>query len=292
VIEILAPGPLATVQDLGRAGWAALGVPRSGAFDRAAAALANRLVGNDPHAAVVEITLGGLALRALTPVTVAITGAVCPGADWGAAEDLAAGREVRLGVPRHGLRSYLAVRGGVDAPRMLGSASTDLLSGLGPPRLAAGDRLAVGPPPHRPPSGAVAPPLPGPAALQVLPGPRADWFAEDALERLCTTPWTVRDRSDRIGVRLDGPALPRVGRGELPSEPTLPGAVQVPADGRPIVFGPDGPVTGGYPVLAVLTDAALDAAGQLRPGDRVRFRPGSGAGSARPAPRPARHRES
>jgi allophanate hydrolase subunit 2 len=117
--------------------------------------------------------------------------------------------------------------------------------------------------------------------LAVVAGPRVDWFAPDVLDRLTAQAWTVRDASDRVGVRLDGPALERSRDGELPSEPTLPGAMQVPADGRPIVFGPDAPVTGGYPVVAVLTDAALDLAAQVRPGDAVRFRVirrGSGRG--------------
>ncbi|MGH8861866.1 MAG: biotin-dependent carboxyltransferase family protein, partial [Jatrophihabitantaceae bacterium] len=135
-----------------------------------------------------------------------------------------------------------------------------------------GVRLPVGPAPAEPPSDAVAPTPLHRAVLDVLPGPRADRFADDVLARLTRQVWTVRGESDRVGVRLDGPSLPRVRDGELASEPTLPGAVQVPTDGRPIVFGPDAPVTGGYPVVAVLTDTALDAAAQLRPGDAVRFR--------------------
>jgi allophanate hydrolase subunit 2 len=116
-----------------------------------------------------------------------------------------------------------------------------------------------------------APPAGRPGPLRISVGPRADWFAPEAFDLLRTTVWTVRPDSDRIGVRLDGSPLPRLRGAELPSEPTLPGAVQVPPDGRPIVFGPDAPVTGGYPVLAVLAEADLDAAGQLRPGDAVRF---------------------
>ncbi|MGH8862855.1 MAG: allophanate hydrolase subunit 2 family protein, partial [Jatrophihabitantaceae bacterium] len=138
MIEILAAGPLATVQDLGRTGWASLGVPRSGAFDRSAAALANRLVGNPAEAAVLECTLGGLALHALDAATIACTGAVCPGAGWGAALSLGPGARIRLGTPAHGLRSYLAVRGGIVVAPVLGSRSTDLLSGLGPARLQPG----------------------------------------------------------------------------------------------------------------------------------------------------------
>jgi biotin-dependent carboxylase-like uncharacterized protein len=280
MIEILDPGPLASVQDLGRTGWAALGVARSGAFDRSAARLANRLVGNPVDAAVLEFTLGGLAVRSLDAATFACTGASCPGPDWGAAFTARPGTVVRFGVPTRGLRSYLAVRGGWVVEAELGSCSTDLLSGLGPAPLQSGDRLPVGPPPSAPPSGTSATPRRSVTELAVLPGPRADWFATDTLIRLTSEPWTVRAESDRIGVRLDGRALVRERSGELPSEPTLPGAIQVPADGRPIIFGPDAPVTGGYPVLAVLTDAGFDAAAQLRPGDTVRFalKRGSAAG--------------
>ncbi len=287
-LEVVAPGPGATVQDLGRAGYAALGVPRSGAFDRAAAALANRLVGNPDAAAVVEATLGGLHVRFAGPLTVALTGAVCPGApDWGAAVSLPAGAAIRLGVPRAGLRSYLAVRGGIDVAPVLGSRSTDTLSGLGPPRLAAGDVLPIGAAGAGAISGATAA-GPRPAdAVGVHLGPRDDWFTAAAVAELLGTEWTVRAESDRIGLRLDGPALARSRGGELPSEPVLPGAIQVPPDGRPIVFGPDAPVTGGYPVIAVVLD--LDAVAQLRPGDRVRFRSGSGAGrSTSPRRRPLR----
>jgi biotin-dependent carboxylase-like uncharacterized protein len=278
MIEVLETGPLATVQDLGRPGYAALGVPRSGGFDRGALRLANRLVGNAEDAAAIEVTLGGLAITARDAVTVALTGAVCPGLDWGTPVTVAAGRTVRLGPPAVGLRSYLAVHGGVAAPAVLGSRSTDTLSGLGPAPLRAGDVLAVGPT-AGPVSGVAAAPVRPSGVLDVALGPRDDWFTAAALDRFANAVWTVRPDSDRVGLRLDGPALERSRTGELPSEPTLPGAVQVPGGGRPIVFGPDAPVTGGYPVLAVLRD--LDRAAQLRPGDAVRFRitPGWDAGS-------------
>lgn len=272
MIEVVEPGPLASIQDLGRPGWAALGVPRSGAFDRGAARLANRLVGNDVAAALIEVTLGGLAVRAVDAVTVALTGALCPGPDWGSAVTMRPGAVLRLGVPVHGLRSYLAVRGGVSVAEELGSRSADLLSGIGPARLRRGQLLEVGPAPRAAPSGVAAAPSEFVPALAAHPGPRVDWFGPDALQRLGAQQWLVRAQSDRVGVRLDGAALPRARTGELPSEPTLPGAVQVPADGRPTIFGPDAPVTGGYPVIAVLTAAALDAAAQVRPGDIVRFR--------------------
>lgn len=273
MIEIVEPGALATIQDLGRTGYAALGVPPSGAFDRAALRTANRLVGNPDGAGAVEITLGGLTARLLDAATLALTGAACPGTlDWGAAVSVPAGTTVRLGMPRTGLRSYLAVRGGIDVPPVLGSRSTDMLSGLGPPALRRGDVLPIGRT-RGPVSGAHAvPPVPSTALtpLPVLLGPRDDWFATSAVDTLTDIAWAVRSDSDRVGIRLDGPPLARVRAGELPSEPTLPGALQVPPDGRPILLGPDAPVTGGYPVIAVVLD--LDPAAQLRPGDTVRFR--------------------
>lgn len=269
MIEVVDPGPLATVQDLGRAGYAALGVPRSGAFDRAALRLANRLVGNPDGSAAIEVTLGGLAVRLSRPATVAFTGAPCAGApDWGVPLSLPGGATVRLAPPTRGLRSYLAVRGGIVVAPVLGSRSTDTLSGIGPAPLRAGDALPVGVV-DGPLVGASAAEPVRPPVLHLRFGPRDDWFTAAARAALLDAAWTVRPECDRVGVRLDGPVLDRARAGELPSEPTLPGAVQVPPDGRPIVFGPDAPVTGGYPVIGVVTD--LDAAAQLRPGDSVRF---------------------
>lgn len=276
VIEILDPGPFATVQDAGRPGYAALGVPSSGAFDRGALRLANRLVGNGPDAAALEITLGGLTVRFYAAATVALTGATCPGLDWGTAVSVLPGTVLRLGRPEHGLRSYLAVRGGLAVPLELGSRSTDTLSGIGPAPLRAGDVLPIGAERPGTVTGAAAHPMAHRRRIRVVLGPRDDWFAAEARELLATAEWTVRPESNRVGVRLDGPPLPRSRSGELPSEPTLPGALQVPADGRPILFGPDAPVTGGYPVIAVVRAADLDAAAQLRPGDAVRFSPEPG----------------
>lgn len=271
MIEIIAPGPLATVQDGGRPGYAASGVARSGAFDRAALALANRLVGNEAAAAGIEITFGGLAWRVRDAVTVALTGAPCPGLDWARAVSLPAGATVVLGPPTQGLRSYLALRGGLDVEPALGSRSTDTLGGLGPRPLRTGDLLGVAARTAGAPSDAVGAVEVRPRPLRLVPGPRRDWFAPDALRMLHTARWSVAADCDRIGIRLDGPALARARTDELPSEATLPGAVQVPHGGRPIILGPDAPVTGGYPVVAVLCEADLDAAAQLRPGQAVRF---------------------
>ncbi|MDQ2748782.1 MAG: biotin-dependent carboxyltransferase family protein [Pseudonocardiales bacterium] len=271
MIEIVDPGPYASVQDIGRAGLARLGVARSGAFDRAALRLANRLVGNRSAAAAIEVTLGGLVLRVHDAVTVALAGAVCPGLDWGSPVSLAARATVHLHAPARGLRSYLAVRGGLAVQSELGSRSTDTMSGLGPPRLRRGDRLAIGAEIAAGVDGATASPRAALRQLRVIAGPRDDWFAADALARLCASTWTVRPESNRVGIRLDGPRLERIRTDELPSEPTLPGALQVPPDGRPILFGPDAPVTGGYPVIAVVHDGDLDAAAQWRPGYPIRF---------------------
>jgi biotin-dependent carboxylase-like uncharacterized protein len=280
MLTVLAPGPLATVQDLGRPGWSSIGVTRSGAADRAAHALANRLVGNDAAAATVEVTAGGLRVRAANAHLVAVTGAPVPVTVDGRAGPMSApfpvraGAELVLGIPVAGLRSYLAVRGGVAVHPVLGSRSTDTLSGLGPAPLRAGDELPVGDLAAGEPFVDVAP-VARPAdrpVLGVLPGPRRDRLADDAWALLTSAEWTVGSDSDRVGLRLAGPVLRSAGAGELPSEGLVPGAVQVPPDGAPVLFLADHPVTGGYPVLAVVRTADLPAVAQLRPGDRVRFR--------------------
>jgi biotin-dependent carboxylase-like uncharacterized protein len=280
VLTVLAPGPLTTVQDRGRPGWASIGVTRSGAADRAAADLANRLVGNDASAAVLEVTAGGLRVRAERTLLVAITGAPAPvtvdgrAAPFDAPFPLGIGQVLGLGLPPMGLRSYLAVRGGVDVPSVLGSRSTDTLSGLGPAPLASGNRLPVGSLAADEPivdvAGVRAPS--SRPVLGILPGPRRDWLAPDAWAALVREPWTVTADSNRVGLRLSGPVLERARTDELPSEGLVPGAVQVPPDGAPVVFLADHPVTGGYPVLAVVRTADIPAAAQLRPGDAVRFR--------------------
>jgi biotin-dependent carboxylase-like uncharacterized protein len=281
VLTVLATGPLATVQDRGRPGYAAIGVPRAGAADAPAAELANRLVGNTDEAAVVEVTAGGLRVRAGRTLLVALTGAPAPvtvggrPAPFGAPLTLVPGAELAVGMPPVGLRTYLAVRGGIDVPPVLGSRSTDTLSGLGPAPLEPGDRLPVGTLQAEEPFVDVAPirrPSSAPA-LRVLPGPRRDWLDPAAWTALTTQPWTVTADSNRVGLRLAGPALTRTREDELPSEGLVAGAVQVPPDGAPVLFLADHPVTGGYPVLAVVTTADLPAAAQLRPGDTLTFRP-------------------
>ncbi|NPC95309.1 biotin-dependent carboxyltransferase family protein [Nocardioides sp. zg-DK7169] len=275
-LRVLRAGVLTTVQDLGRPGLAHLGVPRSGALDAPAAALANRLVGNRPDAAVLEVTLGGLEVVTSVGRWVAVTGAPAPLHVGGTARGLARatwlapGERLRLGAPPAGVRSYLAVGGGVAAPPVLGSRSTDVLAGVGPPPVRDGAVLPLGAP-SGPPAALDTPRPPVPGPLRLLPGPRADWFAADALERLRDTSYVVLPASNRVGLRLDGPPLPRVRHEELPSEGMVLGAVQVPPDGRPVVFLADHPPTGGYPVVGVVAREDLWQCAQLRPGDRVRF---------------------
>jgi biotin-dependent carboxylase-like uncharacterized protein len=281
MIEVVRPGPLATVQDLGRPGHAHLGVPRSGAADERALRLANRLVGNPEGAAAIEFTLGGGAVRFEDGAWVAVTGAPVPvrinGRPYGMNAPCYVDAEsmIELGLPLEGLRGYLAVRGGLAVEPTLGSRSTDLLSGLGPAPLSAGDRLPVWPT-----SGLdeiqvdVAPSagLPAVPVLRVLPGPRDDWFTPESLATLTAQPYEVTSESNRVGVRLDGPVLTRIREGELSSEGMVTGAVQVPPNGRPILFLTDHPTTGGYPVVAVVATSDIPLAAQLRPGQHIRFR--------------------
>ncbi|WP_436698422.1 biotin-dependent carboxyltransferase family protein [Nocardioides sp. BYT-33-1] len=276
---VRAVGGPCLVQDAGRPGHAAIGVGASGAADRASYALANRLVGNEPGAAALEVVLGGLEVEATATVWVCVTGAPAPLTVAGRAEPTGAvrvlrpGERLRMGVPASGLRSYLAVRGGIAVRPVLGSRSRDTLAGIGPAPVAAGDLLPLG----TAGTGAMlvdaVPPASydDPALLRVVRGPRADWIAD--VERLVAAPWRVGAASDRVGLRLEGVALtPAVSRGELPSEGALRGAIQVPPGGGPVVFGPDHPVTGGYPVVGVVVDADTDRLAQLRPGDAVRWR--------------------
>jgi biotin-dependent carboxylase-like uncharacterized protein len=281
-VLVLATGPQALVQDLGRPGFAHLGVPPSGALDQPALRLANRLVGNAESAAGLEVLLGGLRLRAEFSCTVAVTGTsasvTVDGRERGthAPIHLPAGAELALGTPTDGLRNYLAFGGGIVVDAELGSRSTDVLSGIGPTALRTGDVLPLGEP-LGPPVGAdqlAAAAVPAELMLPVLLGPREDWFA-DAVGQLRQGRWRVSPESNRIGLRLTGPALRRAedfaGR-ELPSEPVLTGAIQVPANGRPVVFLADHPTTGGYPVIGVVPTAALAALAQARPGTTVLFR--------------------
>ncbi|MET4638610.1 biotin-dependent carboxyltransferase family protein [Mycetocola sp. 2940] len=282
-LTVLAAGPLTTVQDLGRPGYAALGVSGSGALDRRALTLGNRLVGNAEGSAVLEITVGPFSGVADQDAWIAVTGAWGPVSVGGRPVDpnhpvfVAAGAAVEIGPASSGLRYYLAVSGGWDVPPVLGSRSTDLLSGIGPAPVRDGDVLPIGSP-HTAGIPALdvapwSPPDPGPVTVPLSVGPRADWFTSGALERLFTGTWTLGSASNRVGARLEGQPLERAdARGELPSEGMVAGALQVPPSGLPTVLLADHPTTGGYPVIAVVASGALDVFAQLRPGQQLAFR--------------------
>ncbi|MGO4858306.1 biotin-dependent carboxyltransferase family protein [Arthrobacter sp. 2MCAF14] len=305
-IVVVNPGPLTLVEDLGRPGWASLGLSPSGALDRQSLRLANLLVGNPAEAAGLEILLGGLRLRFVTASTVAVTGAegivTLNDAEipLNQAVRVAPGAVLDFAAPVFGLRYYLAVQGGIDAPKLLGSSSTDMLSGEGPAPLKSGGQLGIGrvsagnglvsgvgsvPGPGSGASAGIGTrnnahalpairraPDPGRAiTARVDRGPRADWFDDDSWRRLVSQDWTLSPDSNRIGARLVGRPLTQTRLEELPSEGMVLGALQVPPSGLPTVFLADHPVTGGYPVIAVVRRTDLDLLGQARPGQRIRF---------------------
>jgi biotin-dependent carboxylase-like uncharacterized protein len=278
-LTVLATGPHALVQDLGRPGRAGIGVGRSGAADRGSLRHANRAVGNHEGAAAIEVTFGGLAVEvgdeglclcvAGAPGEVSIDGR---GAGSHSVLEVPAGSLVTIGAPREGLRSYLAVRGGIEVPEVLGSRSRDVMSGLGPEPLAEGDVLPVGRPVELHP-GVDHLPWPRfsePVVLRAVRGPRDGWVCD--VDLLTTAVWQATDRSNRVGMRLAGPGLLHAYDEQLPSEGAWRGAVQVPPSGEPVLFLADHPVTGGYPVVAVVVDEDVDRAAQVRPGQEVRFR--------------------
>jgi biotin-dependent carboxylase-like uncharacterized protein len=290
VIAVVRPGLLTTVQDLGRTGYAHLGVARSGALDPTALVRGNRLVGNPDGTAGLEATLTGVALRAETPTTVAVTGAPAQvtvdgrAAEFGVALDLEPGSVLDVGAARVGVRSYLTFAGGITVVPVLGSRSTDTLSGLGPPPLRAGFVLPLGkastatsggPWRQDPLHPDLAPPPASALDLRLRLGPRHDWISQTARDALLQAEFTLSVKSNRVGARLAGPTLTRAVAGELPSEGIVLGAVQVPADGQPLIFLADHPTTGGYPVVGVVDNADLPLVAQARPGTAVRFVPWS-----------------
>jgi biotin-dependent carboxylase-like uncharacterized protein len=278
-VEVVRAGLLSTVQDLGRPGLADLAVPRSGAADPASLRLANRLVGNAADDAGVETTLLGVDLLFHAARWVAVTGATCPVRVDGRAGDadrplyVAAGATLSIGAARCGVRSYLAVAGGIAVAPVLRSRSTDVLSGIGPPPLTAGTVLPLGEP-HGPPAPvdtAPHPVMPTLARLRIVAGPRDDRFTPAAIRTLSTATYEVTTASDRIGVRLRGPRLAGRTGGGLPSEGVVLGAVQVPPTGQPVVFLADHPTTGGYPVIGVVDPDDLWMVAQAGPGTLIRF---------------------
>lgn len=288
-LTVISPGLQMLIQDTGRAGHAALGVSTSGAADRTAMRQANQAVGNHAQVPVIEC-IGAVELEYHgAPSVAVVTGAMgqmqltaTNGAHHKVSGGLPfavdSGDRLSSGYPQRGLRYVLAVRGGIQAESALGSLATDTLAGLGPSPLKAGDHIAVGDPEAAP--YAVEPlgvqrdlPAPGDTVdLAITLGPREDWFTPAALEALVGQDWEVTTRSDRVGLRLLGEvALERRVTGELPSEGAVTGAIQVPPDGQPVLFLPDHPLTGGYPIVGAVTRQDLDLAAQLPPGVRIRF---------------------
>jgi len=301
--EIRAAGLQALLQDGGRHGQAKQGVSASGAMDRRSLQTANRLVGNPSDTACLEIAYGGFQLACRGDAVVALAGADGPvtltradGVAWPLPRyqpiALADGDTLALGEPQAGIRSYLAVRGGFDVAPVLGSLSTDTLARIGPPAVATGDVLPVRAvaagalvgAPETPPAD--LPTVQQEVVLDIVLGPRTDWFTPDALALLCSQSWAVTPQSNRVGIRLAGEVpLARavnVVHAELPSEGTACGALQVPPSGQPVLFLADHPLTGGYPVIASVATHHLDRAGQIPVNARVRFNPIAAPGPAAP----------
>ena len=306
-LQVVATGLQSVITDFGRGGHADLGVPESGAMDRRATSSANVIAGNPRHFAVIENLDGGLKLEAIGDQVLVVAGAkvpltVTPPAGLTAPEPqtrptwrlpraamtppayhpkcnrafaLLDGWTLAVGAPEAGVRAYVAVRGGLDVPLVLGSASTDLLSGEGPAPLTPGTIIPVNEPewPSVVQKGDEGVLLPGDHhEVHITLGPRDDWFDADQIVSLTTQRWVVSDRSNRIGLRLEGTPLVRSKTGELASEGTVAGAIQMPLEGLPVVFMRDHPVSGGYPVIGVIDAAELDSLAQLPPGATIGFR--------------------
>lgn len=280
-LEILRCDALALPQDLGRPGWAHVGVTRSGAADRRSHRLANRLLANPEGHATIEVTMGRFSARVRSaPIEVAVTGAqsnpTVNGIRFGinSIRRVNIGETITLEPPKAGVRSYLAVRGGIAVDPTLGSRSYDTMSRIGPQPLRAGDVLPLGDPPLSHPIvdlAAIAVVTTDPVEISVMRGPHDDWLVDASA--LTRTHWQVSAHSDRIGIRLAGdPLIPRWPDRQLPSEGASRGAIQVPPNGQPVILGPDHPVTGGYPVVGVVLAHDCDKIAQVRPGQTIRLR--------------------
>jgi biotin-dependent carboxylase-like uncharacterized protein len=280
MIVVLKPGFLDLVMDLGRPGYRAQGVPAGGAADAAALVRVNRLVGNADGAAGLEMTLHGPLLTLPLGASVALGGAgMAASLDGKPMQpdrryEARPGARLEFGIAASGMRAYLAAGGGIDVPPVLGSRATFLpggWGGAGGRALRAGDRLRLGAAPRG--SGQRLPRIEvrDEGVLRVLPGPQIGAFADVALARFLQEAFRVHPDSNRVGIRLQGPAL-HCRHGEMASQAVLPGTVQVPPTGQPIILGWDGPVTGGYPVIAGVIAADLPRLAQLRPGDEIVFR--------------------
>jgi len=261
-IDVVAPGIASTIQDRGRPGYAHLGVSPSGAVDLRLATLTNRLVGNPDAAAVIE-TCGGLVLRFASAAVIATSSELAP-------ISIGAGESYRLSGDQTRLWRYIAVRGGIAVAPVLGSRSTDTLSGLGPAPLRAGDLLSIGAEPASQLAVDQAPERPMRDVARVGPGPRLDWFERVSFGGFVGAAWTVTE-SSRVGVRLSGLRLTRRVTRDLPSEGLVSGAIQVPPDSDPVMLLVDHPTTGGYPVIAVVHPDDVAIVAQTPAGGTVSF---------------------
>lgn len=284
MILVESPGLLTTVQDLGRPGYGPMGVSVSGAADAVALRIGNALVGNPPHAAALEMTLIGGRYRFEHTAIIAITGAACRVKVNGAqveswtAVHLNGGALLDIGLAESGARAYLCVQGGIDVPLFLGSASTHLMTGLGGHLgrpLRKGDQLRV----HDSQESIAAVKLRREALVRLAPrktvrithGPQANWFTDEQRAALVTNPYRVSQDSNRIGLRLEGTAVPCAQSSHMITEGVALGAVQAPASGQPIILFVEQQTTGGYPKIANVISADISSLGQLRPGDEMRF---------------------
>jgi antagonist of KipI len=279
---VLKPGPRTTVQDTGRPGLRRYGIPTSGAIDQFSFHIANALVGNPSGAAALEITLVGLVVEAFSPVVVAVTGGDL-GANWNnrpaplwTTFTMEQGDRLSFQKRLSGCRAYLAVRGGIDAAEYLGSKSTFLKGGMGMP-LKEGDTVSVGG--FLPPSTGLRrmlpshlrPSQPAQQTVRVILGPQTDYFTQQGIDTFLQSTYTVSPKSDRQGIRTEGPAIEIAKGPDIISDPTPLGAIQIPGDGKPIILHRDGQVTGGYAKIATVITADLNKFGQLMPGDPLRF---------------------
>ncbi len=272
---VVEPGVLTTVQDLGRPGWGAWGVPVSGALDTEALRLANRLVGNSEDSAALEVTLSGPVFKAIGDLLVAVVGGPF-GPAPGEVVPIPDGRTLAFTAGPGAVRAVVAVAGGIDVPKVLGSRSTCVsarFGGFQGRRLSKGDVLAVGEPSGRPLPGRANVPRPpvGDVVLRAMPGPQEDFFDPEMRAVFWAGTWRVLPESNRMGIRLRGESLGFVETAALPSEGTAPGAVQITAEGQPLVLLAERPTTGGYPKIATVVDADLGLLARTAPGRTVRF---------------------
>ena len=286
-LEIVHPGPLATIQDQGRFGFGQYGVPASGALDSFSLRVGNLLAGNPEMEACLEITLMGLVVRALEDLTIAVTGADLTPRINGNAVTMWQSRLMKKGEhlsfkgPKSGCRAYLAIGGGINVPVVMGSRSTNLsarFGGLEGRPLRKGDLLAsVSPSLHHRAAGKVLPPEFVPTyssdgVIRVILGPQDHHFPPSSVDAFLGTPFKVTKHADRTGIRLTGPDVVAKTdlKGSILSEGVVPGAIQIPGDGQPIIILNE-TVTGGYRKIATVVFADLQMLGQLKPGDTVRF---------------------